>query len=72
MRTGSFVLGVRPKITKCTAAAFCYLCHFENCEVAGEGVWGLVFIKKSVLVLMIRIFMYTYWYSIRSPYAVVS
>lgn len=45
MRAGSHVLGVRRKITKCTAAAFCCSCRFENCEVAGDGVWGLVFIN---------------------------
>lgn len=37
MKAGSFVLVVRPKITKCTAAPSCYLCCFGNCEVAGDG-----------------------------------
>lgn len=71
MTAGSFVPGVRPKI-KCTAAACCYLCRFENCEVAGDRVCRLVFIKKSLLVIMIRICMCTHWYSIRSQYVVLS
>lgn len=72
MRAGSFYPGCEAKNNKmscCSSLLLVLLCCFENCEVAGDRVWGLVFIKKSVAVLLIGIFMYTYWYSIRSASA---
>lgn len=48
MRAGSFVLGVKPKITKCTAAAFCCSCRFENCEVAADGGCGDLCLLKNL------------------------